>query len=281
MSNAKHNEERKAAIFCLSIVLGLTLLGYSLFRYLLLILAFMLIAWPVYRIVTRRTPTDDDNNLWTGLLVLSSSVSGVFFSVSLVCYQGYSHYWLLALPLLSGGSVYFLLREHATVVQAKLSIGALIFGLLTAWGIFYMTLTYTLASTDYYIGVLSETDSGEIWLLEVFYESDFRRSAAYALGRLGDKRAVDPLIKALADDDFYVRWGAVWALGRLGDKRAADPLVKALADKVSNVRKAAAEALEQLGDKRAVDPLIEALSDDDIWVRNAAEEALKKLGHKQ
>ena len=108
-----------------------------------------------------------------------------------------------------------------------------------------------------------------------------RLSAAGALGRLGDKRAVDPLIKALSDDESVVRKAAAGALGRLGDRRAVDPLVKALLHKYYGTRWRAAEALGQLGDKRAVDPLIDALSDKQPDVCNAARAALKKLGYEK
>ena len=111
--------------------------------------------------------------------------------------------------------------------------------------------------------------------------SSTRRSAAAALGRLGDNRAVDPLIEALSDDDSDVRDAAVKALGRLGDKRAVDPLIKALSDKDWHVRRSTAEALGRLGDKRAVDPLIKALAGDGYDVRNAAAKALGQLGYKK
>ncbi len=53
-------------------------------------------------------------------------------------------------------------------------------------------------------------------------------------------------------------------LGKLGDKRAVLPLIEALKDEDEDVRKEAAEALGELEDKRAVVPLIEALKDEDV-----------------
>ena len=75
------------------------------------------------------------------------------------------------------------------------------------------------------------------------------------MGELGDKRAVEPLIDALADSSSEVRKNAARALGELGDKRAVEPLIDALADSESHVREDAAEALGELGDKRAIKPL--------------------------
>ena len=48
--------------------------------------------------------------------------------------------------------------------------------------------------------------------------------AALVLGKLGDARAVQPLIKALGDQNKTVRGIAAPALGQLGDAAAVDPL---------------------------------------------------------
>jgi len=48
----------------------------------------------------------------------------------------------------------------------------------------------------------------------------------------------------------------------LGDVSAIEPLVKALQDEDEDVRKCAVIALEKIGDKRAVVPLVKALQDD-------------------
>jgi hypothetical protein len=68
------------------------------------------------------------------------------------------------------------------------------------------------------------------------------------LGDCGDKRAVEPLIKALGDDDGRVSRAAAEALGRLGDQAAKPSLMPLLAHSWPNVRIAASMALQQLGD---------------------------------
>ncbi|WP_119071417.1 HEAT repeat domain-containing protein [Aggregatilinea lenta] len=108
-----------------------------------------------------------------------------------------------------------------------------------------------------------------------------RRQAAKALRQLGDARAVEPLIQALQDKNGDVRLAAAGALMQLGDARAVDPLIQTLEDNDSNVRQQAASALGQLGDSRAVDPLIQTLRDEDWRVRETTIEALGQLGDGQ
>ncbi len=100
--------------------------------------------------------------------------------------------------------------------------------------------------------------------------------AAWALEKIG-KPAVEPLIKALGDRDWNVRYYAAMTLGDIGDKRAVEPLIKALGDKDSWVREYAAEALGKIG-KPAVEPLIKTLGDGEKYVRENAAEALGKIG---
>jgi HEAT repeat protein len=104
-----------------------------------------------------------------------------------------------------------------------------------------------------------------------------RRQAAEALGRLGDKAAVEPLIAALKDDDRGVRWSAASALGALADNRAVEPLIAALKDQDAWVRGMVAEALGRLGDRRAVEPLRAVLKRDDGSVDESAACALAAL----
>ncbi len=67
------------------------------------------------------------------------------------------------------------------------------------------------------------------------------------------------------------------SLGKIGDKRAVDPLIKALRDSNEDVREDAAEALGEIGDPRAVNILSELVHDEDKIVRKRAKEALEKI----
>jgi len=73
-----------------------------------------------------------------------------------------------------------------------------------------------------------------------------RISAAVSLGRLGDPRALKPLIRALDDDSNVVRALAAAALGRLGDPAALPALERARNDRDSTVRRRVAEAIASI-----------------------------------
>src|SRR5512138_1420887 len=86
---------------------------------------------------------------------------------------------------------------------------------------------------------------------------------------------VDDLARTLASDPSYkVRVQAALVLGKLGDKRAVPALVKALKDSNATVRAVSCGALGKLGDSSAVGPLKEATRDGESMVRQAAEKAL-------
>jgi HEAT repeat protein len=97
---------------------------------------------------------------------------------------------------------------------------------------------------------------------------------AKALGEIGDRRAVEPLLKSL---EGGAQAAVIDALGKLGDPRAVEPILAKLPDKSPGTRGAAARSLAKLGDKRAVEPLIRLLEDKDAEMRCVAAEALGTL----
>lgn len=109
-------------------------------------------------------------------------------------------------------------------------------------------------------------------------EPNVRKRGAWALGALDASEAVPALIEALKDSDAGVREQVAWALGAIGDRRAVDGLVGALSDSVASVRKQAAWALGAIGDSRAVQGLVKALKDTDAGVRKQAAWALGAIG---
>ena len=83
--------------------------------------------------------------------------------------------------------------------------------------------------------------------------------AVLELGRIGNAKAVDLLIGALARLDGVSR-SAARELGRIGSERAIKPLVDLLTN--AEVNESAAEALAKLGSK-SVGPLLDALTSED------------------
>jgi HEAT repeat protein/cyclophilin family peptidyl-prolyl cis-trans isomerase len=86
-------------------------------------------------------------------------------------------------------------------------------------------------------------------------EARVRRRAALAVGHVGLREGVQPLVGLLADSDPEVRQMAAFALGLIGDKTARDSLMTALADQSPLVQGSAAEALGLLGDATAAAPI--------------------------
>lgn len=96
---------------------------------------------------------------------------------------------------------------------------------------------------------------------------------------IGEEPTVDFLLECLKDKNYIVRREAIVALGRLKDKRAINPLIEALKDKNWDVRRYAASTLGDMGDSKAIEPLSELLMTEK-WehsVRKEIEIALEKL----
>jgi HEAT repeat protein len=108
-------------------------------------------------------------------------------------------------------------------------------------------------------------------------EDDVRWKAAIALGEIRDKRAVDPLILLLCDDDRFVKSHAALALGAIGEP-AVNPLIRCLREGDGNLRWGAAIALGKIRDPRAIEPLIRALADKYENVRAEAASSLASIG---
>ncbi len=113
-----------------------------------------------------------------------------------------------------------------------------------------------------------------------------RFACADALGKIGDRYAVAPLIEVVKDEDersVYLRESAASALGMLGDVRAIDPLVSILEtkngilDKFTFLKERVIEALGKLklnGDERVFTALKKSLMDASPQIRINAIEAL-------
>ena len=104
---------------------------------------------------------------------------------------------------------------------------------------------------------------------------DIRWYAATALGRIGDDKAVEPLIAILNEDDPFRT--AIEALGDIGDLRAVEPLMAFLDVDNEDISTAAIRALGKIGDERTVEPLLMALTGDHVEKSTAAAQALGNM----
>ena len=109
-----------------------------------------------------------------------------------------------------------------------------------------------------------------------------RYYAAHLLGDLRDPRAIPILVPLLQDKEI----GSVvpWALGQIGDRRAVGPLLDALDDPSPSTRVRAIYALETLHAREAVPSLTSLLDDHrpsnfgaQVTVAAAAKAAIAKL----
>lgn len=114
----------------------------------------------------------------------------------------------------------------------------------------------------------------------------FRLAAAEALGKIGDKNAVESLIEVVSDENeksVYVRESAAKALGMIGDMRAVDPFLsileakKSFLDKFTFLKERVIEALGKIdfsSDNRVISVFKNALQDESPQVRLNAVESL-------
>jgi hypothetical protein len=109
-----------------------------------------------------------------------------------------------------------------------------------------------------------------------------RYYAAHLLGDLRDPRAVPILVQLLQDKE--VNSIVPWALGQIGDKRTIAPLLDALDDESPSVRVLTIYALETLRAREALPRLISLLNDyqasnfgAQVSVADAAKAAIAKL----
>ncbi|MDD5224506.1 MAG: HEAT repeat domain-containing protein [bacterium] len=101
---------------------------------------------------------------------------------------------------------------------------------------------------------------------------------AFALGEIGDKKAVDPLLAFVTPKTCPRCWHAAWALGRIGDKRATGAILSLLGHPETVVRRHSVMSLKMLRDPAAVDGLLGLLEDPDWEIRQYASEALVEIG---
>jgi hypothetical protein len=119
-------------------------------------------------------------------------------------------------------------------------------------------------------------------LLEALADPRFyvRFEAIVSVARRGpDKRLVDALVEVLRGDEPALSVIAAWALGRVGDRRAIRPLRAALDARYRSIQAHCARSLASLGDVEIVPVLLERLATEtDHGLELAYASALGQLG---
>jgi HEAT repeat protein len=108
---------------------------------------------------------------------------------------------------------------------------------------------------------------------------EVRRSAAVALGRIGDSNATPALVNALSDESLAI--DAANALGQIGDPRAVDGLLDLIGSEDASARQAAVSALNSLANPPNSERIIPLLHDPDPNVRESAVKIAGYFGYPQ
>lgn len=120
-----------------------------------------------------------------------------------------------------------------------------------------------------------------------------RLCIAEALGKIGDKGAVESLINVVKDESeksVYVRESAAKALGMLGDLKAIEPFImvlqskKTFLDKFTFLKEQIIEAIGKLNapeDRRILEVLKDSLKDESAQVRLNAIESLSNSEYEE
>ena len=122
-------------------------------------------------------------------------------------------------------------------------------------------------------------DAARWWLSSQIHAD--RYYAVHVLAESKDNQAVEWLIPLLSDGE--INYQVAWALGQIGDRRAIGPLINALQDRDALVRVSAIQGLEALDAREALPQLRGLLNDqapgagDRVPVRDVAKAAIAKI----
>ncbi|MDH4163981.1 MAG: HEAT repeat domain-containing protein [Nitrospirota bacterium] len=117
-------------------------------------------------------------------------------------------------------------------------------------------------------------------------EAGVRRVAAYDFGLMEEQSAVPALIDAIGDRDHEVSEKAISALGEIGDRRAIKPLLAIMqkhpsgrtGDETWRFQGSAARALKRLKDPASIGPLIKIMKDPRTNQGHEAGDILAEIG---
>ena len=140
-------------------------------------------------------------------------------------------------------------------------------------------------------------------------DAEVRQAAAHALGRIGNRLAINPLVAALDDpevevvgaaldalnnfdrgvpaapirrlllsDNADIKHSALHILAELRDRESATTIARMVRDPDANVRQTALQALAEIKDPAFASAMLGALADEDADVRESALQALTEVG---
>jgi len=115
-------------------------------------------------------------------------------------------------------------------------------------------------------------------LLRLLDEEGLAADVIYALGRLGDERAVEPLLNKLPRAPRGIYQAVIIALSWMGDPRAFEALTEARQDPAADLQRAALRGLARIGDPRSLPAFLEALQTAPYSLRRFAVAGLIKIG---
>jgi tRNA A-37 threonylcarbamoyl transferase component Bud32 len=108
-------------------------------------------------------------------------------------------------------------------------------------------------------------------------DDDIRRAAIEILNQTKDERAVDELIRATRDSDWWVSERSVDALAEIGSKRALPRLQEMLQAGVAKSLPVVVRALGKIGDAKLVDSLMPLMARPEREIRIEAIQALGRI----
>jgi HEAT repeat protein len=117
------------------------------------------------------------------------------------------------------------------------------------------------------------------WLAPFLNDSarEVRQCAALGLALKPDERAIQPLVRALSDEDTMVGSLAVNALVKTGSA-AVPALIEVVKDASQSARIHALRALAELRDHRAIPIMMKVMEEDSVLLQHWAKEGLERLG---
>ena len=106
---------------------------------------------------------------------------------------------------------------------------------------------------------------------------EVRQCAALGLSLKPDESAIQPLVRALSDEDPLASNLAVKALVRI-DKAAVPSLIEAVKSGSQSSRILALRALVEIRDQRAIPVMMQVMNEDSALLQHWAKEGLERLG---